>query len=93
MRSRYAAYALGEADYILTTTHQKNSVQQSIASIKEFSENTSFDGLAILEHVTDGDHAIVKFHATLKQGEQDASFTETSRFERVFDLWLYLASV
>ena len=92
MRSRYAAYALGLADYILGTTHPKNPIKQSRASIEAFSQGTSFDGLEIREHTTSGDQAMVTFLATLSHKGRDASFTETSRFERLLGRWLYLAN-
>ncbi len=95
MRSRYSAYALGLADYIMTTTHPHNptytqdKIQWKI-EILHFCQNISFDGLQILEF-TDGEkEAYVTFTARLKQQGQDASFTERSRFAKVDGRWLYV---
>ncbi|MFZ0565856.1 MAG: YchJ family metal-binding protein, partial [Chlamydiales bacterium] len=53
MRSRYSAYALGNADYILKTTHPQHTdnqipTKQRIQQIEAFSQQTRFEGLAIL---------------------------------------------
>lgn len=96
MRSRYAAYALGLADYIIATTHPKNpdAAHDLITRRKNillFSENTRFDGLKIREFVEkEGDEAFVEFTALLSQLGQDVSFTERSRFLKENGRWLYL---
>lgn len=94
MRSRYAAYALGLADYIISTTHPSNN--QAIKDltlwkkqILDFSSNTQFIGLEILEDQETPTFAIVTFKAQLTRNGQDATFTETSRFEIQDGKWLY----
>ncbi len=94
MRSRYAAYALGLVDYIIATTHPKNShYLEDHTKWKEeilrFSQATHFEGLTIHEFVDDAQTAYVTFTAILKQKGNDASFTEKSRFEKVDGRWLY----
>jgi SEC-C motif-containing protein len=95
MRSRFSAYALGLADYIIDTTHphHEDSQQDLITrrkNILEFSENTRFDGLKIREFIEkSGDEAFVTFTAFLTQNDQDARFTEKSRFLKHKDRWLY----
>jgi len=96
MRSRFAAYALGRADYIVATTHPDNVQFQPdtdawLASIASFSAGTRFLGLRILEaSAVEGTRATVTFHATLQQGGVDASFTEQSTFLRGTDgRWRY----
>lgn len=94
MRSRYAAYALGKVDYIIQTTHQKNSSRKAnLAAWKKdlqlFCLQTEFIGLQILSF-EDGDlSSTVTFNARLLQKQHDASFTEKSHFEKVNGRWLY----
>src|SRR5947209_133762 len=83
MRSRYAAYALQLADYIMQTTHPDNSSYLSDKQLwkKEILsryKKTDFYGLKIIDFI-DGPHeAYVIFTAYLKQGHHDVSFTERS---------------
>ncbi len=94
MRSRYAAYARGLAEYIIATTHPTNPSwptehTQRTQEILQFSQKTIFENLKILSFV-DGDvEAYVTFTAYLKQGAKDASFTEKSRFFKVNGRWLF----
>lgn len=87
MRSRYAAYALNLADYIISTTHPDNP--QDKRAISQFSKSTSFNDLKILDFQQHENTATVTFTAYLSQGTQDATFTEKSHFKRVDGRWLY----
>jgi SEC-C motif-containing protein len=95
MRSRYSAYAMHLADYIMQTTHKDNLSYKSPHSeerrkeILEFSKATDFVGLKILEFIDGENEAYVTFTAYLKQGGKDVSFTEKSYFVRVQNQWLY----
>jgi SEC-C motif domain protein len=94
MRSRYAAYALGLAQYIIDTTHPNNSsyslpLEQWRKEILAFSKNTQFVGLSIVEHSGGASEGSVTFYADLRQGGKDVSFTEKSRFEKLDGKWLY----
>lgn len=96
MRSRYSAYALNIADYIIATTHPKNVTykrdrNQWMGEIGQFSLATQFTGLEILDFTEEGMTAYVTFKALLSQSGADCSFIEKSRFERVNGLWLYRA--
>lgn len=93
MRSRYSAYALELIDYIIKTTHPKNTPQDRVRWKKEllhFAQNTSFEELTILEFTEEGDRAYVTFFAKLSQNGRDASFMERSQFEKLAGRWLYL---
>ena len=96
MRSRYSAYAMGNAKYIIETTHPKNSQFQTNClqweqEILQFCKNTIFEKLEILDF-TDGEKiAYVTFRAHLKQNGTNASFKEKSAFEKVKKRWLYLS--
>ena len=81
MRSRYAAYALGLADYLIDTTHfthpnyTKNRKKWT-KEILSFTRITQFIGLDILEFIDGELEASVTFCAHLLQNGRDASFTE-----------------
>jgi SEC-C motif-containing protein len=92
MRSRYTAYALGLADYILQTTHPDGEhFREDTAALRDsvqaFSTSTQFLGLEILE--AGEDH--VTFRARLEQGGRDATFVERSTFAKSNDRWAYLS--
>ncbi len=94
MRSRFAAYALGLADYIIHTTDPQGPqwvADEGVwkASITRFHQSTRFLGLRVLETGPD----TVRFRAELEQLGQDASFEELSRFVQREGRWLYQGRV
>jgi len=87
MKSRYSAYALNQYKYIIKT-HYKST--ETLESIKEFSKNTTFQKLEIIEFL-DGDYeAFVTFKANLLTHNNDSSFTEKSRFIKENEKWFYV---
>lgn len=98
MRSRYSAYALKEADYLMDTTHPENPhymedrVRWRI-SILQFCQSTQFTGLEILDEIDGKNISFVTFFARLMQNHRDTSFKEKSRFIKVDSRWLYHSSV
>jgi peptide deformylase len=94
MRSRYSAYVLGLSDYIVATTHPASPqyTDNKLAwkrSISQFSQGSSFHKLEILDFKENGSLAMVAFTAHLTQGDQDATFTEKSFFEKIGTHWYY----
>jgi SEC-C motif domain protein len=92
MRSRYAAYAKGLADYIIRTTHPENHdaarpLDERKKDIELFCASTEFKELQILDHGED----TVTFTAHLSQNGKDFTFTEKSAFEKIDGQWLYLS--
>ncbi len=90
MRSRYSAYALGLADYIMITTHPDGSQYNPDKAvwkrdIELFCKNTRFEHLQILG--AQGD--MVTFRATLFANQRDVSFTEISVFRQHNGQWKY----
>ncbi len=89
MKSRYSAYAIGDANYIIKTTH-KNSLHYEkdrkkwIDSIKDFSKS-NFKKLEIIEFVDGEKEAFVKFRAYI----DDYIMEENSRFIKE-DKWYYI---
>ncbi|MCB9780013.1 MAG: zinc chelation protein SecC [Alphaproteobacteria bacterium] len=100
MRSRFAAYALGDVAYIVATTDPSGPQWGADegawrADIERFCASTRFVGLRVEESgEEEGGEGFVVFHATLEQAGprgalQDASFGERSRFRRVDGRWRY----
>lgn len=94
MRSRFSAYALGLSDYIIQTIHPgshqyKHDARQWAEEIAQFSANTEFKKLEILQFHENKRFATVTFVAHLTQMGKDTSFTERSHFEKVKGKWLY----
>ncbi len=89
MRSRYSAYALGLADYIIQTTHPQNPNQSSREDILTFCRQTEFTGLNILDFQEGEKISYVTFKAHLRQNGQDVPITEKSEFEKIDGKWKY----
>jgi len=90
MRSRYCAYALGLAGYIMKTTHPDNPDYTADSGewkqgILEFCRSTLFTGLKIIEFIDGEKEAFVTFEARL--GEY--TMKEKSRFLKENGRWLY----
>jgi peptide deformylase len=94
MRSRFAAYALNLADYLIATTHPANRQYRHdratwAAEIATFAQQTEFVNIEILD-TQEGDlYSTVTFVAHLMQNGKDVTFTERSYFEKVKGKWLY----
>lgn len=98
MRSRYAAYAASEVDYLIATTHPDSpyveaDVRAWRESLREHCRQTTFEHLEVLEAWVepDGQRGQVTFRATLTQGGQDVGFTERSLFLLHDGRWKYVS--
>jgi len=94
MKSRYAAFAASDSQYIINTTHRDNpdytnDIQKWENDIHDFFDHTDFKNLEIIDFVDGENESYVTFKATLFQGAIDSSFTEKSKFIKVNDIWLY----
>ena len=86
MRSRYSAYALQLADYLLATWHP-GTRPLSV----DFDPAQRWLGLQVLQHRRQGDdHATVAFIARSKVGGRAQQLEETSRFLREGGRWTYI---
>lgn len=90
MRSRYSAFAVGDAGYLLRTWHP--SVRPRRLTLEE---NLRWTRLAVLETTGGGlfDSAgTVTFRAMYVRDGQRGVLAETSRFTRQDGRWLYLGA-
>ena len=87
MRSRYSAYVLSLADYLLATWHTSTRP----ATLEPDPAGLKWLGLEVRRHVVaDADHASVEFVARSKLGGRAHRLHEFSRFVREDGRWYYL---
>lgn len=102
MRSRYAAYALGLAEYIIDTTDPDGPAWEGggddasrarwLASIQRFSRTMTFRALRIVATTMEGPAAgTVHFRAELSQDGRPGAMEELSRFVHRGGNWRYTA--
>ena len=92
MKSRYCAYAVGDANYIIKTTHNtsphyENNKEEWIKSIKEFSKS-NFKKLEIISFKEIENEAFVEFKAYI----DEFVMHERSYFIKE-DKWYYVKGV
>ena len=85
MRSRYSAYVLQQAHYLLATWHAGTR-----PPAVDFEPGLRWVGLQVLQHLTAGDAATVAFIARSKLRGRAQQMRETSRFVREQGRWFYL---
>lgn len=87
MRSRYAAYVLEMADYLLATWHPRTRPAEPF----HFEPGLRWLGLEVKRHRPTGpDSAEVAFVARSKLGGRAHRLQETSRFVREAGRWYYV---
>lgn len=87
MRSRYSAFVLARADYLLATWHASTRP----ASLAPNEPGLRWLGLTVRHHrVLDTDRAEVAFVARSKLGGRAHRMAETSRFVREDGRWFYV---
>ncbi|EGI75542.1 SEC-C motif domain protein [Hylemonella gracilis ATCC 19624] len=85
MRSRYSAFVLGRADYLLSTWHPDTRPAEL-----QFDTGVRWLGLEVRAAREEGDHATVEFVARSKWGGRATRLHEVSRFVRLAGRWFYL---
>lgn len=85
MRSRYAAFARGESDYLFRTWHPRMR-----PDVVDADDGTAWTRLEIHGHGGDEDRGWVEFSAHYDTWDGPASFRERSRFERRAGRWVYV---
>jgi SEC-C motif-containing protein len=88
MRSRYSAYVLGDAAYLLSTWH---ATTRPAGLDLDAEPRPKWLGLEITRHDTlDSAHAVVEFVARYKINGRAFRMHETSRFVREDGRWYYV---
>ena len=92
MKSRYTAYAIGNADYIVKTTHPDSphfeiDIDKWKRSIKEFG-NSEFKKLEIIEFIDGEKEAFVEFKAYI----ENYIMHEKSHFVKE-EKWFYIDGI
>jgi SEC-C motif-containing protein len=85
MRSRYSAFVLGDAAYLLATWHLDTRPQEL-----QFDAHARWLGLEVRRHQSSGDQAEVEFVARFKTAGAATRLHEISRFVRQDGRWFYL---
>ena len=94
MRSRYTAYATGDINHIMRSTHP-DSPHREIdeerwkQDLSDFVSRSSFTGLRVLAASSNGDTGQVTFEADLMQNGQPSQLKEASTFLREAGRWMY----
>ena len=97
MRSRYTAYSMGEADYLIKTWHPSKQNNLSRDELLQSSKETQWLRLDILSSDQSGLFGTVEFKAFFKKRMAQPLTSDTfnclhevSRFEKIEDMWLYV---
>ncbi len=92
MRSRYAAYVLGEIDYVLATHTEDAAKDVDRQSTEAWSKNSEWQGLEVVatEAGSPNDQrGTVEFIARYKVKGMNVQHHERAEFEKVNGKWLY----
>lgn len=92
MRSRYAAYAKTQVDYLMETTLPSQRSRHDFDGIQAWSENSTWEGLEIVETEAGGpedEEGVVEFVALYNENGKERRHHERSNFRKVNDKWYY----
>ncbi len=91
MRSRYAAYVLGEVDYVLETHDPATTDQVDEEGAAQWSQEAEWEGLTI--HETEGgendDEGVVEFTARYTIKGRLLRHRERAQFRKIDGKWHY----
>ncbi|MTG97528.1 hypothetical protein GJV76_05165 [Myroides sp. BIT-d1] len=88
MRSRYSAYVLANAKYIIDTTHPKVRYQHSKKAILQWAKDNVW---LKLEIVSSGESQVVFKAFFMDQQGVEHEHYENSLFEKLGDQWYYVS--
>ncbi|WP_341769712.1 YchJ family protein [Agromyces protaetiae] len=91
MRSRYTAFAVGAADYLLATWHPTTR-----PAALDLDDRLEWNGLTILATERGGpfdSDGTVEFVARYREGDERGRLHEVSRFRREGGRWYYLDGI
>jgi len=94
MRSRFAAFALGDGAYLWRTLHPAHPLRARpeadvVRELSRARQKLRYQRLTIHAHDVAGSHARVLFTAHVFERGKDASFAELSEFENLDGAWRY----
>lgn len=92
MRSRFAAFALGDGAYLWRTLHPAHPLRarpeaEVVRELSRARQRLRYQRLTVHDH--DEAAGLVLFTAHVFEKGRDRSFTELSQFERVEGAWRY----
>jgi SEC-C motif-containing protein len=98
MRSRYAAFARKQVDYLLATSHPELIAAHGGSDafrrdLLRSCQDHRYPGLRVVEHREDSDQGEVLFEARVFRKGTDLSFAERSLFFREGGRWLYHSAI
>ena len=89
MRSRYSAYALKKAEYIINTFVVEERRDQNRFDIEVSFANTTWTRLEILKVYSEKEHQRVQFAAFCTRGNREFVLKEDSAFRKDEEGWRY----
>ncbi|MEL4013343.1 YchJ family protein [Dryocola clanedunensis] len=92
MRSRYSAYVMQEAEYLVATWHPAARYDSLTTDISASFANTQWLGLTVFEEAAGKDphEGYVSFIARFKDKEHESAIIERSRFLKETGRWYYV---
>ncbi len=96
MRSRFSAYALGKADYLIATRPEARRAEENREELAAYCKSVQAVGLKIVAKDKGGmadDTGSVTFHASLQANGRRTLHIETSTFARENGRWVYVDGV
>ena len=93
MRSRYAAYAAVEIDYLRDTTYPSRRREVDSRATRAWAENSTWTGLEVIsieEGGPDDERGIVEFIARYSRDGDDVEHHEVAEFRRKEGVWYFV---
>jgi SEC-C motif-containing protein len=94
MRSRYTAFTMANADYLMRSHHSVTRKLNELRSIKKWSESVQWIGLVILNTHAGKDNdqiGYVEFRALYIEEGKEMQIHENSLFKREKGKWVYVS--
>lgn len=94
MRSRYTAFTLGNAEYLMKSWHSKTRNIKEKISIKHWAKSVKWVKLEIISKEDGGEldnQGFVKFRAVYFENGRVEQILENSYFERENGFWVYVS--
>ena len=95
MKSRYAAYVIGDVDYLVKTTHPHQQYGLNKSDIRQWSAENTWQGLQIIATKNVSDiNSQVEFKASfLDKNNKPSVHHELSTFDKIEGVWYYSKGV